>query len=231
MAVHHLARLFVLMFSSFAQEVEDDINTFMTKVVQDGIVPDVIQRTPQAMLTFSFIKKDVTLGAAVTPEESFESPIDVRFPHTAGSYYTLLMLGPDVPSRSDPSLRSVLHWLVVNIKVGKAFDSDPVDYNTGTILMYYHGPQPTNGTGLHRVVVVAYKQDKMIYDAEKLIVPFNERYGFALSKFAAEQELGEPVALNYFVTSRESLSKGEALASHWWTLNCVIILHGIRLLT
>lgn len=34
-----------------------------------------------------------------------------------GSYYVLVMVDPDAPSRADPQMRYWRHWLVANIQV------------------------------------------------------------------------------------------------------------------
>lgn len=31
------------------------------------------------------------------------------------TFYSLMLVDPDAPSRIDPSLKSVIHWMVVNI--------------------------------------------------------------------------------------------------------------------
>ena len=79
------------------------------------------------------------LGNELTPAQAATEP-KVQWPVRAGAYYTLCMSGkmtvfhryfefgesfikclidccidPDAPSRATPTLREILHWLVVNV--------------------------------------------------------------------------------------------------------------------
>lgn len=67
-----------------------------------------------------------------------------------GAHYTLLMVDPDAPSRADPQLREIRHWLVMNIPESSVENGDEVTA--------YRGSGPPKGSGLHRYIFLVYKQ-------------------------------------------------------------------------
>lgn len=65
-------------------------------------------------------------------------------------HYALALIDPDAPSPTDPSARSFLHWLVVNIP-GNAIEA-------GQTVRSYLGAFPPSGTGTHRYFFVLMEQ-------------------------------------------------------------------------
>lgn len=39
----------------------------------------------------------------------------LMWPAEADSFYTVMLIDPDAPSRQNPQFKNVLHWLVVNV--------------------------------------------------------------------------------------------------------------------
>lgn len=62
-----------------------------------------------------------------------------------------MMFDPDAPSRQEPTLSEVRHWLVVNIP------GDAV--NNGRAIVEYIGSGAPKGTGLHRYIFLVYRQN------------------------------------------------------------------------
>ena len=89
-------------------------------------------------------------------------------------------------------MREMLHWLVVNIPSG--------DINKGEVVAEYVGAGPGKDTGLHRYVLLAYKQPEKLTIEEARITnqERNGRPAFSISKFAIKYKLGDPVAGNMF---------------------------------
>ncbi|OQR70348.1 phosphatidylethanolamine-binding [Tropilaelaps mercedesae] len=109
-----------------------------------------------------------------------------------GALYTLVMTDPDAPSRQNPILGEVKHWIVVNIEGGQL--------ERGETLAGYRGSGPPKGSGIHRYIFVLYKQAGRIAFGETLI-PSSSREGrtsFKVREFAKKYRLGEPVAGNFF---------------------------------
>ncbi|KAJ3246002.1 hypothetical protein HK104_007917 [Borealophlyctis nickersoniae] len=78
------------------------------------------------------------------------APTITYTPPTPDTVYTLTMIDPDAPSRSDPNLGEWRHWVIANIP--------GADINKGEVLSEWDAPAPPQGTGLHRYVFVLYEQ-------------------------------------------------------------------------
>ena len=94
--------------------------------------------------------KSVNQGAELTPTEVKQAP-NVTWKAEANTYYTLLMTDPDAPSRDNPFMSEVRHWLIVNIPEN--------DIGKGETIAEYIGSGPPKGTGLHRYIFLLYKQN------------------------------------------------------------------------
>ncbi|XP_049407835.1 CEN-like protein 1 [Solanum stenotomum] len=110
------------------------------------------------------------------------------------SAYTLIMTDPDVPGPSDPYLREHLHWIVTDIP-------GSTDASFGKEIVSYDSPKPV--IGIHRYVFVLYRQNK----GRQTVKPPVTRDHFNTRKFAAENELGSPVAAVYFNAQRETAAR------------------------
>ncbi|KAK9195762.1 hypothetical protein WN943_003887 [Citrus x changshan-huyou] len=108
-----------------------------------------------------------------------------------------VMVDPDAPSPSDPSLREYLHWLVTDIPAttGASFGQDIVNYES---------PRPT--MGIHRFVFVLFRQ----LGRQTVYAP-GWRQNFSTRDFAELYNLGPPVAAVYFNCQRESGSGGRTM--------------------
>ena len=69
-------------------------------------------------------------------------------------FYTILMVDPDAPSRSNPVMAEWLHWLVVNVK--NNFNN--INGEDTTTIMDYAGPTPPRRTRDHRYCIYVFKQ-------------------------------------------------------------------------
>ncbi|XP_076846423.1 phosphatidylethanolamine-binding protein 4 [Brachyhypopomus gauderio] len=68
--------------------------------------------------------------------------------------YVLMMVDPDVPSRTSPTRSYWRHWLMVDVK-GSGLRVGDVE---GTVLSEYAGPSPPKGSGFHRYQFLLYEQ-------------------------------------------------------------------------
>ncbi|KAG8390711.1 hypothetical protein BUALT_Bualt01G0111900 [Buddleja alternifolia] len=105
-----------------------------------------------------------------------------------------VMVDPDAPSPSDPSLREYLHWLVTDIPAttGVPF---------GQEIVCYESPRPW--MGIHRFVFVLFRQ----LGRQTVYAP-GWRQNFNTRDFAELYNLGSPVAAVYFNCQRESGTGG-----------------------
>ncbi|GJQ70411.1 hypothetical protein Trydic_g22840 [Trypoxylus dichotomus] len=137
------------------------------------VIPDVIDKVPPAVLDVVYTN-------------------DVKVNQDEGDYYLLVMTDPDAPSRSNPKFREWHHWLVGNIPGSNV--------NKGEMLSEYVGAGPPKGTGLHRYVLLVYKQPgKLSFNEKKLTNRSGDGRGkFSIRNFAKKYNLGDPIAGNFF---------------------------------
>ncbi|NP_001412688.1 CEN-like protein 2 [Nicotiana tabacum] len=110
------------------------------------------------------------------------------------SFFTMIMIDPDVPGPSDPYLREHLHWIVTDIP-------GTTDCSFGKEIVGYEMPRPN--IGIHRFVFLLFKQKKR---QTVLTAPLS-RDRFNTRKFAEENELGSPVAAVFFNCQRETAAR------------------------
>ncbi|KAK1392911.1 Phosphatidylethanolamine-binding protein PEBP [Heracleum sosnowskyi] len=116
------------------------------------------------------------------------------------TFYTLVMVDPDAPSPSDPSLREYLHWLVTDIPA-------TTGAHFGQEQMCYESPSPSSG--IHRFVFVLFRQ----LGRQTVYAP-SWRQNFNTREFAETYHLGSPVAALYFNCQRENGSGGRRRQDH-----------------
>ncbi|KAH8311407.1 hypothetical protein KR044_006165, partial [Drosophila immigrans] len=156
-----------------------------------GIIPDIIDEKPKAKAAVSFPSGvQVDLGKELTPTQVKDQPT-ISWDAEAGALYTLLMVDPDAPSRTDPKLREVLHWAVINIPGNKVAD--------GQVLAEYVGAGPADGSGLHRYVFLIFKQgDKITSDKFISKTTREGRLNVKIRDYVSKYNFGAPVAGNFF---------------------------------
>ncbi|KAH8949535.1 hypothetical protein BDL97_10G036900 [Sphagnum fallax] len=173
------------------------------------IVPDIVQSLPEHLLDmrvlYTMNGNELGGGGGVR-----ELPMGVQMllvqiqsrPHVElhgngfggdAEKYTLVMVDPDAPSPSSPTLRNILHWLVTDIP-GSTSPSQEI-WATGQEKMPYLQPAPIEG--LHRYVFLLFKQDKST-QFDNLIEAPPSRVTFSVAKFVETYKLGIPVAGYYF---------------------------------
>lgn len=158
---------------------------------QHEVVPDVIATVPKEILEVCFCEVRAKEGNCLTPTEVQDQP-ELSWMAQADAFYTICMTDPDAPSREDPQFREWHHWLVVNV---------PNYYvKKGKVLSAYIGAGPPKDTGLHRYVLLVYKQKcKLEFDEPELTdTSADGRGGFKIADFAKKYDLGEPIAGNFF---------------------------------
>ncbi|GAB2300709.1 Protein TERMINAL FLOWER 1-like [Dionaea muscipula] len=110
------------------------------------------------------------------------------------TFFTLVMTDPDVPGPSDPYLREHLHWLVTDIP-------GTTDASFGREVVSYENPSPS--IGIHRLVFILFKQGHR----QQALAPPASRDHFSTRQFAAENDLGSPVAALFFIAQRETAAR------------------------
>ncbi|KAK4266003.1 hypothetical protein QN277_026981 [Acacia crassicarpa] len=162
-----------------------------------GDVLDPFMRSVPMSVTYSN-NREVINGCELKPSHVVNPPRVEVGDADFRTFYTLVMVDPDAPSPSDPSLREYLHWLVTDIpaSLGPSYGHEVVSYES---------PRPT--MGIHRYVFVLFRQSmgRQVVDSPGWRPNFNTR------DFAQLYNLGPPVAALFFNCQRESGSGGRRL--------------------
>lgn len=100
----------------------------------------------------------------------------------------------------NPIRREYLHWLVINIQGN--------DIGSGQTLADYLGSMPPKDSGLHRYVLMVFKQSARLLVDQQRISSTNStgRANFNTREFAKKHNLGNPVAGNFFEAQSENKS-------------------------
>nr|AEZ63949.1 FLOWERING LOCUS T1 [Dimocarpus longan] len=164
-------------------------------LVVGRVIGDVLDPfTKSISLSVSYNNREINNGCELKPSQIVNQPrVDVGGDDLRACY-TLVMVDPDAPSPSEPSLREYLHWLVTDIPAttGPTFGQEVVSYES---------PRPT--AGIHRFVFVLFQQPSR----QTMYAP-GWRQNFNTKDFAELYNLGSPVAAVYFNCQRESGSGG-----------------------
>ncbi|KAJ1270350.1 hypothetical protein BS78_06G047500 [Paspalum vaginatum] len=159
------------------------------------VIEDVLDSfTPVTPLRITYSNRLLLAGVELKPSAVLNKPrVDVGGTDLR-VFYTLVLVDPDAPSPSNPSLREYLHWMVVDIPgtTGTSF---------GQELMFYENPVPR--FGFHRMVFVLFRQ----LGGRGTVFAPDMRHNFNCRNFARQYHL-EIVAATYFNCQREAGSGG-----------------------
>lgn len=120
----------------------------------------------------------------------------IRYPRAKPEeLYTLIMVDPDAPSRSNPIHRFWRHWLVTDIPGDVLRRGKGV---TGTVASPYYPPSPPAHSGYHRYQFLLYIQHPGISPS----LNHSERSlgSWDVYAFAHRSRLKDPVATTQFMT-------------------------------
>ncbi|XP_052174353.1 protein SELF-PRUNING-like [Diospyros lotus] len=138
--------------------------------------------------------KHVRNGAEFFPSQVGTKP-RVEIPGAdLRTFFTLVMTDPDVPGPSDPYLKEHLHWIVTDIP-------GTTDATFGREVVSYEVPRPS--IGIHRYVFVLFQQNRR----QSPVNPPSSRDHFCVRDFAAQNDLGLPVAAVFFNAQRETAAR------------------------
>ncbi|XP_061393173.1 protein D2-like [Musca vetustissima] len=188
--------IWVIYFIGVVLVVVNAEDSELTKLMKEHeIIPDVLDEAPMQFLKVTYVD-DVSAdrGIELTPTQVKDPPNVEWEPETDDTYYTLLLTNPDVPSRENPAWRDWVHWLVVNIP-GNQIDN-------GEVLDDYIGAGGRPGTGLHRYIILLFKQPgKLEFDEQRHgKTEAAGRENLYTRQFMEKYQLGTPVAGNVFLS-------------------------------
>ncbi|XP_072994234.1 protein MOTHER of FT and TFL1-like [Typha latifolia] len=168
--------------------------SFIEPLVVGRVIGEVVDLfVPTINMSVNYGSKHVNNGCEVKPSIAVNPPT-IHISGKRTDLYTLVMTDPDAPSPSDPRMKEVIHWLVVDIPGG----TDPTK---GHDILPYMGPHPP--VGIHRYVFVLFQQRGHF----PVIGPVHTRAHFNTRLFASEYDLGLPVATVFFNSQKEPASR------------------------
>jgi len=179
--------IFLFVFFSVFIAFSDSNNNVLKNFYSEKIVPDVIDTGPKHVLQVKWFRKlEANGGNEVLPSQVKGEP-KLSWPvKNQNDLFTLIFVDPDAPSRRDPSKAEFRHWIVINIPGNQV--------SKGETVLPYIGPSPPEGTGLHRYVLLIFKQK------EKIQTSMKSRPNFKTQEFAKKLNLGTPVAGNFYTS-------------------------------
>ncbi|KAK8939802.1 Protein MOTHER of FT and TF 1 [Platanthera guangdongensis] len=170
------------------------MTTCVDPLVVGGVIGDVIDLfVPMVTMSVHFGSKHINNGCEITPSLAANLPT-VNISGRRFDRFTLVMTDPDAPSPSEPTLRELVHWVVVNIP-------GSTDASHGQELVPYMGPKPP--LGIHRYVLVLFHQQSEF----RAVAPPTTRANFSTRDFAVQCELGLPVAVAYFNSQKQPAAR------------------------
>lgn len=161
------------------------------------IIPDIINTAPLDAALIKYSNDSLLFpGKEITPTQAAHQPTILLWPTppTSNSLYTLILFDPDAPSPINPTNRSYLHWLVLNIP-------SHTNISQGDTLVEYIGPGPLPGTGYHRYVFLIFRQPERFFFNHPPRISNHTNTGrgnFNVRQFVELMDLGTPVAGNFF---------------------------------
>ncbi|KAH9369532.1 hypothetical protein HPB48_019677 [Haemaphysalis longicornis] len=163
---------------------------------EQHVIPDVIDEVPPHTLRDGFLEERLQRSRRYSAVGAPTAACTEATRAGLSSIRTICVFcraHPDAPSRENPRYREWHHWLVVNVP--------GTTVANGEILSEYIGACPPRGTGLHRYVIVVYKQpERLTCDEKRLTAHSGERRcNFKIRDFAKKYHLGAPVSANFYL--------------------------------
>ncbi|OLN97543.1 OV-16 antigen 1 [Colletotrichum chlorophyti] len=133
---------------------------------------------------------------------------------TRNSRFIIFMIGPDVPTRENPTDRNVRHFLAGNFTVeqtkSEVLSSAIQLKNASAAFNEYSAPEPKTGSGVHRYVYLLFVQPEKLNKMgfEMFGVDKMNRKNFNLSAFRRQAGLGRPIGGTFFTLDTDKTESG-----------------------
>ncbi|CAH0390720.1 unnamed protein product [Bemisia tabaci] len=174
-----------------------NISPFDAIFRENEIVPQIVNNTPIYKCEVEYGKERIHFGNNMTADQIAEKPTLVKWPTQSGAFYTLLMFGPDVPTREKSCEMMWRHWAVGNIPKN--------DIHKGDTLVEYENIEPFYRAGFHRILFFIYKQPgrrRLNFTSSKGVIKKGAKWEvrgvWYIERFLAKFNLTEPIAANFF---------------------------------
>nr|XP_018913587.1 PREDICTED: protein D2-like [Bemisia tabaci] len=160
----------------------------------EQVVPEVIDNVPKHHINIAYsLHCFVNFGNVLRPEKVARPVYVMEWFCTQYQYFTLLLVGPDEPTRDSPTDREFLYWLVVNVPLNAVYCGDD--------MVEYLPPAPKKDTGVHRYVYIMLHQPNgnMTFDAHRIKnTTLAGREKWSSKAFMKKHGFEEAYAVNFF---------------------------------
>ncbi|EFQ36587.1 hypothetical protein CGRA01v4_08469 [Colletotrichum graminicola] len=199
---------------------------FRRAFLDAGIIPDVMGSFNPAVSFYAGYKSsdgNKTLMMPGSMLQLMETKLPFEFSVenimnaqnvTRNTRYILCMIGPDSPTREEPTERNVRYYLAGNFTVeqtkSEILSSALIMHNSTPAFNDYMVPDPKSGSGMHRYVYLLYvqpeKMNKMGFEA--MGVDMKERKKFSISQLRKQAGLDRPIGGTFFTVDMAKNSDG-----------------------
>nr|XP_018905890.1 PREDICTED: protein D2-like [Bemisia tabaci]XP_018905891.1 PREDICTED: protein D2-like [Bemisia tabaci]XP_018905892.1 PREDICTED: protein D2-like [Bemisia tabaci] len=171
----------------------------MKKKLQEfRVIPDLIEETPKLPMMVEWVEEEAEFGNYIERYIIKLAPFWVEWKCEKYDFHTVMMLGLDEPSATNPYLRQYQFWIMGNVEGFHVI--------IGEELTAWIPPRPANGSGPHRYVFLVYLQPQKLDFMEYHLTEtdFLDRRGnFSHQAFAKKYNLGKPIASNFFIAEHD----------------------------
>ncbi|ESZ99049.1 putative protease inhibitor (Tfs1) [Sclerotinia borealis F-4128] len=163
---------------------------------------DAIEKDPSKVLGVTVNGKAITTKQYIPRAEAQTTPeifYDVSNPSAT---YIVVALDLDAPFPSLGFLGPILHWIQPGFKVGQ----NNILTSDAPFIANYIGPSPPPGSAPHRYTFFLFEQPEN-FDGEKYAPSAGKllsnwfRMRYDLDDWQKTAQLGEPLAVNYFLSN------------------------------
>ncbi|KAH8042140.1 hypothetical protein HPB51_021224 [Rhipicephalus microplus] len=175
------------------------------RLLQERVVPEVIADAPPRPVAVFYPYATVLMGNEIhssalrhVPKFSFDADPDKR--------YSLVFLGPDYPSRSNPYERNHVLWFVTNYARNSTHEVRPI------CRVSYGLSHLTRNSGRQRFVFLVYEQPDDTDWSQTIMDPPTPKINFMLDSYVSRNRL-TLAAVNYFIVDMEKEATGGSGAS------------------
>ncbi|XP_077510778.1 uncharacterized protein LOC144121448 [Amblyomma americanum] len=176
----------------FADTLTELKKLMVTKLHEDQVIPEVITETPEQPVAVFYPYAKVMMGNHIDPPTLRFAP-QFFFKSKPDRLYTLMLLGPDYPTREAHTERNRLMWCVTNFaRFNATYTLRPIG------LVSYEQPKPASNSGKMRFVFLVYEQPTDKDWRKKLIETPRPPTNFMLDWYVDRNGL-TLAAVNYFI--------------------------------
>ncbi|XP_018901067.2 protein D3 [Bemisia tabaci] len=165
------------------------------------VFPTQLDNVPNYPITVEYRAGSVNFGTNFTETQVYEIPTQLSWPveenmRKEKKLFTMLLYGPDVPTRENPLKKyHWIHWIIINIPGNS--------WRKGQVVTEYRAWQPFYTNDVHRCIYLVYPQEAeepIVYNETIVTTTSSDelRGFFNKDVFARKYNLEMPYAINFF---------------------------------